>query len=98
MSSSVRPIDSGERERPANPEYDEYLKSERWKTLRRAVQLRAKNKCEICRRANGCDCAHLTYERIFNEPMSDLLWTCRACHRELDEERKRVREAKPVQG
>jgi hypothetical protein len=68
-----------------NPEYNAYLASERWAKLRRAVKLRAKGKCEICRRRDGRDCAHLTYERIFHEPLSDLIWTCRACHQDLDE-------------
>jgi hypothetical protein len=26
-----------------------------------------------------------TYERIFNERMTDLLWVCKQCHRELDD-------------
>jgi hypothetical protein len=65
-------------------EYLHYLQSKRWKTLARAASIRAKGKCEICLRADGIDCAHLTYERIFNERLSDLLWVCRKCHRELD--------------
>jgi hypothetical protein len=46
--------------------------------------MRAKGKCEICLRAAGQECAHLTYERLFNERMTDLLWLCQRCHRELD--------------
>ncbi len=65
-------------------EYARYLESQRWRTLARAVRMRAKGKCEICLRANGEECAHLTYERIFNERMTDLLWVCKKCHRELD--------------
>ena len=65
-------------------EYARYLESQRWRTLARAVRMRAKGKCEICLRANGEECAHLTYERIFNERITDLLWICKRCHRELD--------------
>lgn len=65
-------------------EYLRYLQSQRWHTLARAVRMRAKGKCEICLRADGEECAHLTYERIFNELMTDLLWVCKKCHRELD--------------
>jgi hypothetical protein len=65
-------------------EYASYLQSQRWRTLSRAVRIRARGKCEICLRANGEECAHLTYERIFNERMTDLLWVCRRCHRDLD--------------
>jgi hypothetical protein len=46
--------------------------------------MRAKNKCQICLRANGEEVAHLTYERVFNELITDLLWVCVRCHRELD--------------
>jgi hypothetical protein len=61
-----------------------YLQSARWRTLSRAVRMRARGKCEISLRANGEETAHLTYERIFNERMTDLLWVCKRCHRELD--------------
>jgi len=66
-------------------EYRAYLQSPRWQKLRRAVMLRAKGKCEICFRADGSDAAHLCYDRMFNERLTDLLWVCRACHCELDE-------------
>jgi hypothetical protein len=69
-------------------EYERYLQSPRWRTLARAVQMRAKGKCEICRRVHGVECAHLTYERIFHEPIDDLLWVCKKCHRELDHSRQ----------
>ena len=69
---------------PENTEYKAYLESQRWRTLARAVRMRARGKCEICRRADGAECAHLTYERIFNEPMADLLWLCKQCHYQLD--------------
>ena len=70
----------------SNNEYLRYLQSQRWRTLARAVRIRAKGKCDICLRANGTECAHLTYERIFNERITDLLWLCKKCHRELDKE------------
>ena len=67
-----------------NPEYARYLQSPRWRMLARAVPMRAKGKCEICWRRDGIEVAHLTYERIFNERISDLLYVCIPCHRELD--------------
>jgi len=66
-------------------EYRAYLQSPRWQKLRRAVMLRANGKCEICLRADGTDCAHLTYDRIFNERLADLIWVCRPCHQDLDQ-------------
>jgi hypothetical protein len=70
----------------SNHEYLRYLQSQRWRTLARAVRIRAKGKCDICLRADGTECAHLTYERVFNERITDLLWLCKKCHRELDNE------------
>jgi uncharacterized protein YlaI len=69
-------------------EYERYLQSPRWRTLARAVCMRARGKCEICRRADGIEYAHLTYERIFHEPIDDLLWVCKKCHRQLDHSRQ----------
>lgn len=67
-------------------EYAYYRESVRWQMIRRAVRLRAKGKCEICYRLDGAECAHLTYERIGNERLTDLLWICRECHASLDVE------------
>jgi hypothetical protein len=76
------------RETPAETtrqhEYQRYRQSPRWLALAHAVRMRAKGKCEICYRANGQECAHLTYDRVFNERMTDLQWLCPRCHRELD--------------
>ena len=69
----------------SNMEYVQYLQSPRWRTIRIAVRLRAKGRCEICRRNPGREAAHITYERIFREPMEDLLWLCPSCHRDLDQ-------------
>ena len=68
-----------------NPEYARYLQSPRWRTLARAVRMRAKGKCEICLRRDGEEVAHLTYARIFHELLTDLLCVCRPCHCELDD-------------
>jgi hypothetical protein len=85
----VTPTPTKQAETKQQNEYERYLQSPRWRTLARAVQMRAKGKCEICRRAYGVECAHLTYERIFHEPIDDLLWVCKKCHRELDDSQQR---------
>jgi hypothetical protein len=67
-------------------EYERYRQqSARWRAMTLAVEMRAKGMCEICLRAKGTECAHLTYERIFNERMTDLLGVCHKCHWKLDE-------------
>lgn len=83
MTTNLEILTNGKKSK--NPEYDAYRETERWKKLRRAVMLRAKGKCEICRRREGTDLGHLTYDNFFNESMSDMLWLCRQCHTKLDE-------------
>jgi len=68
-------------------EYKRYLQSSRWRNLALAVRMRAKGKCEICLRADGEECAHLTYARVFHELITDLFWVCKKCHRDLDNSR-----------
>jgi hypothetical protein len=46
--------------------------------------------CEICLRRRGTECAHLTYERLFNERLTDVLWVCVRCHRELDSSQQQM--------
>ena len=85
--SAGRPVNGAGEQKSAetNPEYARYLQSPRWRNLAHAVRMRAKGKCEICLRQNGEECAHLTYERVFNERITDVLWVCKRCHRELDD-------------
>lgn len=83
MAVEIVPSDKAKRD-DTNQEYRAYLLSARWRKLRRAIKLRAKGKCEICRRWDGTECAHLTYERVFHEHLDDLLWLCSRCHGDLD--------------
>jgi len=87
--SSVRPVSAA---CDPNPEYTLYLQSERWRKLRIATFLRAKGKCEICRRADAREVAHLTYDRIFNELLTDVIACCKPCHREMDSRWKSERQ------
>lgn len=63
--------------------YDNYLGSPQWKSLRRAILARAGNVCERCHIRPATQGHHLTYERLGNETLSDLLAVCRDCHEEL---------------
>lgn len=82
----LKPVPSGGRSTDgSNPEYRRYLESPRWLKLSKAVRMRAKGQCEICRRRAIEEVAHLTYERIFHEHIEDLLGVCKRCHRELDQ-------------
>jgi hypothetical protein len=86
MSESLS-VNGGSEQKPVgtNFEYAHYLRQDRrWYMLRRAAQIRSRGWCEICGRRAGQELAHLTYVRVFHELLTDVLWTCVRCHRELD--------------
>ena len=62
--------------------YRRYLRSERWRMLRKQVLRRAGWRCECCGRCGPLDVHHLTYERFGRESMGDLQALCRDCHDE----------------
>jgi len=60
--------------------YQEYLKSDRWKELRKKAWKRAKGKCEYCGKP-AMACHHVTYPKRFEEDHIDnLIVTCKKCH------------------
>lgn len=64
-------------------DYEEYLATEQWAKKRRAVLDRDKQLCQACLTRDATEVHHLTYERIFEEPMFDLVAICRPCHQKL---------------
>lgn len=69
--------------------YDTYLRSQTWKARRLAVLKRAGRGCEECGKTGvPRDVHHITYTRIGDEPLDDLLALCRDCHQEAEADRK----------
>lgn len=62
-------------------EYSEYLNSDAWKLRRNKRLAIAKFRCAACGAGKSVQVHHLTYERIFNEEMSDLLPLCDSHHK-----------------
>lgn len=62
-----------------NEEYSDYLNSEAWKSKRIQRMAISHFRCAACK-AKSTEVHHLTYERIFNEDMQDLLPLCRNHH------------------
>jgi hypothetical protein len=86
MSESL-PVNGGDGQKSigANYTHAHYLRQDRRaQMLRRASQIRSHGWCEICGQRAGQELAHLTYVRVFHELLTDVLWTCVGCHRELD--------------
>lgn len=61
--------------------YSEYLFTMEWETKRQAVISRD-NVCKMCG-DKGSDIHHITYERLFNEVLDDLIFLCRKCHEKI---------------
>lgn len=67
-----------------NQEYQDYLDSEAWKFRRLKRISIAGGRCEACGSARKLHVHHLTYERIFNEEMADLLVLCEEHHAQAE--------------
>jgi hypothetical protein len=61
-------------------EYQEYLKSDKWKQKRDAVMRRAHGICEGCGMQNATVVHHLHYHNIYEEWLWELVALCRPCH------------------
>lgn len=61
--------------------YHRYLRSDKWANKRRAVLQRFNYTCAKCGKRHVLfNVHHLTYARIFNEPLTDLILLCEPCH------------------
>jgi hypothetical protein len=63
-----------------NEQYQKYLCSREWGLRREAVTQRSGGICERCRVNKARAVHHKTYERIYNELLTDLIHLCGACH------------------
>ena len=63
--------------------YYEYLASRAWALKRESVFARASGLCERCKSAKPDQVHHLSYEHVFDEPLSELQAVCEACHKFL---------------
>ena len=74
MLSKARP------EATQNEKYQKYLNSRAWRTKRKRVLERDEHRCQNCGSTTNLQVHHWTYERIFQEPLDDLVTWCKACH------------------
>jgi hypothetical protein len=67
----------------AREQYNDYLKSEKWRELASAVKQDRGNCCEFCQKPAAeaiLHCHHMTYERFGRENKEDLLVLCELHH------------------
>ena len=61
--------------------YEEYLKTEHWLKTAYLARQRDGNECRYCAsRKPPLQVHHLTYERLGEERLSDVITLCRRCH------------------
>lgn len=62
--------------------YQEYLASRTWQRRRDLVMVRDGRTCQACG-GRASRVHHLTYKRVGQEPLFDLVAICDSCHRQL---------------
>jgi len=74
-------------------QYQEYLKSEHWTDVKKAMRhLKSVPKCELCGTIDEMlEVHHISYENIDNEHQTDLCVLCHSCHKKVHEEGIEVR-------
>jgi len=70
--------------------YNEYLLSEEWQSLRIRVFARARGVCEGCGINSATQVHHLTYVRVGQEMLFDLVAVCDDCHSRIHPEDRDV--------
>ncbi len=64
--------------------WKKYMKSRRWQNFKRKVYAAKGNVCERCDTRDGeKHVHHLTYERLENEKLSDVVILCSQCHTDV---------------
>ena len=67
-------------------EYRHYLTTSKWKALRLKTFKRDRYTCQHCGVTGSSDtlhCHHLTYDRLGDENLNDLLTLCNTCHKKV---------------
>jgi len=63
--------------------YYEYLKSPEWNKKRKAKIKEAGGRCQLCNTKGKLSVHHRTYDRVYNEILTDLIALCDNCHKKF---------------
>lgn len=74
-------IQTKESKRQQKREYNQYLKSEAWKTKKTEALKFHGRICKKCGSTKYLHVHHMTYERIYHEQMEDFCILCNICHK-----------------
>jgi len=65
--------------------YEEYLKTKHWTNIKKLMYKTFYYQCSACKKKKDLAVHHLTYERVGEEKLSDLIYLCRDCHKSIHE-------------
>lgn len=63
--------------------YKKYRETDMFKQKREQVLSRDGYKCKICGTGKNLLVHHITYRRLGNEPLEDLITLCESCHKKI---------------
>ena len=64
-------------------EYRQYIRSDEWEKKREERLKKDGYKCQECGTAKNLEVHHITYERLGNEDINDLITLCKECHENI---------------
>lgn len=70
----------GARPLVAERTYQDYLRTDHWRSIRARKLQQSDYKCQLCGCKESLEVHHNTYCRVGSEDMSDLIVLCRECH------------------
>jgi arsenate reductase-like glutaredoxin family protein len=76
------------------PDYEAYLQTNHWRTLRRKIYDLRKHKCQKCKKTiSDYQVHHLSYARIGHELLGDLMLLCYDCHEKIHAQKSKTPKA-----
>jgi 5-methylcytosine-specific restriction endonuclease McrA len=62
-------------------DYQEYIRSDRWKETRQWILIFWNYRCALCNSRERVEVHHRTYERLGQELTTDCIALCNRCHK-----------------
>ena len=57
-----------------------YYTLHHWRAVKEAREIRDLRRCVLCLSTSDLRCHHVSYAKLFNEPLEDLMTVCDRCH------------------
>lgn len=80
--------DPGRLEELRTMPYPDYLRTQEWQQTRRAKLSQVGHQCRKCGADRPLHVHHLTYDHVGHEWLDELVVLCKACHRDVHDDRE----------